>query len=778
MKSLRIRGGQHQRAYDEACKIIESLRYGEDVSHKMTKHGETRIAHVVKYDISNDAHRLVTVHSDNCIYLIFVGTHEETERWLDRNRGLQISASKEGKKITVTHVTQESPESWRALPQPPPGSYTDANECYFARVPGMHLDEWIKKPFLLRSLAKWNEDTTDDEIEEALALLAESDKDTANLFFDLICELRENKIDAAIARLEESQFKAVAVQQDSALEEDALQSVNNADQLLQLSNLTQEEVRRLFSPDEFEKWMLFLHPEQKRIVEADYDRPVVLTGVSGSGKTCVLVHRARRLARKYPGERIGILTLNRSLARLINNLVEALCTPEERENIHVCAFYDYFKQLVQVFGPAQYLKQLSDLAQGHDHEPHILRAIHQVQPSTFANHFDPKSGETIEDTWDIFVDQPHVATQIAYLSNHLRAYQQSLSAKQYLKEEFSLIRSSFATPSRLKGYPDFDRAGRAIPFPKKQRIRILQLLLVWEEVMLSGGMLDELGLTLALLPERPQLRELPQSSRFRCLLIDEFQDFSTLDLGLLRLIPTDSENGLFVAGDPVQKVHVKSLKMASVGLDILSAVRERITKNYRNSRQILKAASLLANHYGSMARKQDEDIELLDPELAVRETARPFVVQVTTAREQDEAWRIATECLGTGGSVPWSVTIVTASPSAISVADILAAKPTELQLKAERISGDYSRKRDSITVGEISEIKGFEFTVVIIVGCGSETLPNPTACHDEGWREALHFYVAMTRARDNLFLLHSGRPSEFLDVMRSELDFTTNPVIK
>jgi len=389
MKSLRKRGGQHQRAYDEACKIIESLRYGEDVSNKITNHGENRIAHVVKYDISNDAHRLVTVHSENCIYLLFVGAHEETDRWLDRNRGLQISASKEGKKITVTHVTQEPPESWRDIPQPAPGTDTDANEPYFKRLPGLNLEEWVAQPFLRRTMACWNEDTSDADIEETLAFLSQSEPESANLFFDIICELREGKGDAALARLEAAQAKAVAVQQDSVLEVEALNSLNNTDQLRQLSGMSMDDVKKLF--DDFERWMLFLHPEQQRIVDADFDRPVVLTGVSGSGKTCVLVHRARRLAQKYPGERIGVLTLNRSLARLISNMVDGLCTPEERANIHVCAFYDYFKELVEIFGPQKYLEQLALLAKGHEHESHILTAIRQVRRTFFLTAFASRS---------------------------------------------------------------------------------------------------------------------------------------------------------------------------------------------------------------------------------------------------------------------------------------------------------------------------------------------------------------------------------------------------
>ncbi len=47
--------------------------------------------------------------------------------------------------------------------------------------------------------------------------------------------------------------------------------------------------------------------------------------------------------------------------------------------------------------------------------------------------------------------------------------------------------------------------------------------------------------------------ELPKHMRYRCVLVDEFQDFSTLDLNLLLRIPTERSNGLFLAGDVARK---------------------------------------------------------------------------------------------------------------------------------------------------------------------------------------------------------------------------------
>lgn len=766
MLKLRGQGGVGQRAYAEAARIITSLRYGVDELNKLTNHGESRIKSCRKYDLPG-AHRLVTVQTDGFIYLLFVGDHQEVDRWLDHHRGLVITANKDTRRLSVTYVTEEVER--RPVPQQDFAKATDENVPYLKRLKGFDISEFVPQGFYARQLLSINEDTGDDEIQEFMEALIAWDAQIGNLMFDVVCLLRTGNTEGAHARIEQFRGKALPVQNDAVLEEQALASTVNSDAAVVLSRVSEETVKRLFEPDRFQDWMIWLHPEQERIAKADYDKATVLTGVSGSGKTCVIVHRARHLASKYPGQRIGVLTLNRSLSRLIQNLVNDLCSEDERQNIVVMAFYDYFKFLVEHFGPQQYLAHLADLAKSHRHAVHIRRAIEQVDAARFAREFDPLSGETLQDTWDLFIDQPQTRAGLGLFSAHLHAHQKSIDAKRYLQEEFSLVRSAVSVVSRKNDYLEMDRAGRAVRFPKRIRSLVLDLLLLFEETMLTGGILDELSLTQALLPSRSKLRDLPDSMRFRCLLVDEYQDFSTLDLSLLRLIPTSSENGLFLAGDPVQRVLVKSLKMSAVGLDIISSTRERITKNYRNSKQILQAAALLANQYVEKANSQGEDVELLDPELAVRETCSPVALQVKVGHELEAAWRLAVECLGAKSAVPWSVNIATACPAVISVDDIIKAQPENCPCKVDRITGDYTRARDTLTVGTVSDVKGFEFSMIILVGCGKNSLPTPGHCADEAWREALRLYVAMTRGRDQVYLVYSGEPSEFLEAMRPAL---------
>ncbi|MBB5353823.1 hypothetical protein HNR46_004087 [Haloferula luteola] len=765
MIRLRHRGGASQRAFDEACRIIKCLELEADVTNKLTKHGESRIDHCIKYDISNDHHRLVTVHSNHFIYLLFVGSHDETEKWLDRNRGFTVTCNPKTRRIAITHVTREEP---RAIPKVDMGKLTEANKPYLERI-GVDPTEYVSQRLLVRALSGVDDETSDEELAILIEDLSDVDKTIANLMLDLIFEVREGNLDSAKTRLEQHHAEAVAIQDAEELEQAAVSDVTNSESLMNLTGLDEEQLKDLFSPGKFHKWMLFLNPEQKRVAEADYDRPTVLTGVSGSGKTCVLVHRARNLARKYPGERIGVITLSRSLTRLIDNLITQLCTPEERANIHVMAFYDYFTTLVDHFGPEAELAQLRELAEQHDERDEIVRVIDRVDPKTYAREFAVRSGETLADTWELYCDQDSVRTLLTYFRDHLYKYDDWVDSRKYLRDEFSLVRSAVPTSNRVNGYMELERHGRAIRFTDAVKKRVLDLLLLWEETMLHGGMLDELGLTLALVPHLTELKTLPPEMRFRCLLIDEYQDLSTRDLALLRLIPTAGENGFFLTGDTVQRVMVKDLRLGAVGLDIISSTRERILKNYRNSRQILEAASYLANIYGREAKELGEDIEVLDPELAVRETSYPVAEQCRPGDEVARAWEYARECLQPDTAVPWSICIVTASPEEISPADIIAACPADFPVKAGQITGDYVEKKDTLSVASMADVKGFEFSLVLIVGCGEGTLPSKGSCERESWREALRLYVAMTRARDEVRLFYAGAPSKFLTAMNKGL---------
>ena len=100
----------HQKGmYTNAVQEVEALRSRiydglteQDVFRglKTTNFGESRIAHCMKYDLQGRA-RLVTVVNNGACILLFAGTHDDADRWLDSNKGMQFVGTKTGSGVTL-----------------------------------------------------------------------------------------------------------------------------------------------------------------------------------------------------------------------------------------------------------------------------------------------------------------------------------------------------------------------------------------------------------------------------------------------------------------------------------------------------------------------------------------------------------------------------------------------------------------------------------------------------------------------------------------------------
>lgn len=97
LRNLFQSGGIYQKAATKVQAIIGRAHLGEDpfLGIRLTKHGETRIPHCIKYDLE-DFCRLITVRDSGCCAFLFVGNHNDCDRWIDRNRGFRLTAT--GKK--------------------------------------------------------------------------------------------------------------------------------------------------------------------------------------------------------------------------------------------------------------------------------------------------------------------------------------------------------------------------------------------------------------------------------------------------------------------------------------------------------------------------------------------------------------------------------------------------------------------------------------------------------------------------------------------------------
>ena len=89
----------------------------------------------------------------------------------------------------------------------------------------------------------------------------------------------------------------------------------------------------------WEKWTVFLHPDQRELVERDYTGPARVSGSAGTGKTIVALHRAVHLARAHPDARVLLTTFSDTLASALQTKLKRLLGNEPRlaERIDVYA---------------------------------------------------------------------------------------------------------------------------------------------------------------------------------------------------------------------------------------------------------------------------------------------------------------------------------------------------------------------------------------------------------------------------------------------------------
>jgi mRNA-degrading endonuclease RelE of RelBE toxin-antitoxin system len=80
----------------------------------------------------------------------------------------------------------------------------------------------------------------------------------------------------------------------------------------------------------WEKWTVFLHPAQRRLVERHYSGPARVGGSAGTGKTIVALHRAVYLARTYPTTRVLLTTFSDALANMLRSRLRVLIGNQPR----------------------------------------------------------------------------------------------------------------------------------------------------------------------------------------------------------------------------------------------------------------------------------------------------------------------------------------------------------------------------------------------------------------------------------------------------------------
>ncbi len=238
-------------------------------------------------------------------------------------------------------------------------------------------------------------------------------------------------------------------------------------------------------------------------------------------------------------------------------------------------------------------------------------------------------------------------------------------------------------------------------------------------------------------------------NRFDYILVDEFQDTSENNFRLLKLLLPSISPNLFVVGDDWQSIY--GFRDARVEYTVRmkryfpNVTLYKLRKNYRSRKEIVSLSNRFIRRNRFRTRKR-----------------------IVSSR-------------GRGGRIV-SIGVQSLAEECRTIQNIVKGEREHAEtiavLYRNNWQGNYIRDRltdshqhcgNEVVMMTIHSSKGLEFHTVIIAGVMDEILPDRSSDLEE---ERRLFYVALTRAKEQLFILYHRNPDDTLPRFALELGFS------
>jgi superfamily I DNA/RNA helicase/mRNA-degrading endonuclease RelE of RelBE toxin-antitoxin system len=466
-----------------------------------------------------------------------------------------------------------------------------------------------------------------------------------------------------------------------------------------------------------EKWRVFLHPTQRKIVERNWNGPVRVLGEAGTGKTVAAMHRAKWLVREaFPGNKDWILftTFTKNLAADIQENLRTICSTEELNRIEVVNLDKWVSDFLKRCGYS------STIVYSDQTEPLWELAL-TVAPD------DPAFPAT------------------------------------FYREEWENV----LQPQEVTTFPEYcqaSRKGRGMPLNRKARKAIWP---VFEEYRLQ---LSEHGWREpddAMRDVRHILEAQNISLPYSSLVVDEAQDMGTQAFKLLRQMVPEGANDLFIVGDGHQRIYRHKVVLGRCGIKIIGRSR-KLRVNYRTTEEtrrwatgILEGVSIDDLDDGqdstkgttSLLRGDDPVIKHFDS----FDQECQFLIDLAEKKEQEGT--LSSTCL------------VARTHSKLK-RYTQALQQRGIAIYPVKTSAAEDRNASGLRLATMHRVKGLEFDTIIIAGANEGDMPLKNALEstddhaereDREFRERALFYVAATRAKKEVVVTSFGRKSVFLE---------------
>lgn len=630
---------------------------------------------------------IIGILDGNTYSLLYVADHEEAYRWGMSKRFVWNEHTQACQLISV----EEKADDFT------PSSLPEIENTFFTGVPEEKLlkigipQEAIGRVMSIKSLDDL------DALEPILPIDA---------YENLFNIMDGANIDDVISSIEEGQAHE---------NEDKLLSDNNKRRFVEITD--DDELQRIIDQG-MDKWQIFLHPSQRKLVDAEYKGTMKVSGGAGTGKTIAAIHRLKYLCQK-PDAKVLFTTYTKTLRINLADSIIKLGVPSNKYTLN-----NIDRVLLDVAKAYKIKDGYNVLDYSGDEESlKLWREVLETEVTEFDEQF----------LYDEYIDV------IVYYGNN--------DVKEYMMQP---------------------RVGRNKALNRKQRIEIWKLVEKYVALKQERKVVDRLEL----FNETTNYLNENNIHQYTNVIADEFQDFSNPELKFLRALVAEGENDLFLVGDPIQRIYTgRKMNFGAAGINVRGIRSKKLKINYRTTEPIKRVAVgvIKGVDYDDLDGGKESTkgyVSLIHDGVAPQ---YKIVSDANAEVEQVIEW--LNECLDNGIKLS---EICIAAPSMQLLKGIqtrLHRDGTEYRvLKGEQKQGS----TNGVDLCTFHSLKGLEYRVIILTDVNERNLPSKetegypfSGMDNASKKEFLSakrslLYVAITRARQLVYMVGFGEPTELL----------------
>ncbi|WP_284981232.1 3'-5' exonuclease [Arthrobacter sp. efr-133-TYG-118] len=499
-----------------------------------------------------------------------------------------------------------------------------------------------------------------------------------------------------------------------------------------------DELKKVIEGGDFDSWRTFLHPEQRVYSERHYNGSFRLSGGAGTGKTVVLLHRARALSKADPAARVVLTTFTTTLAESLETGLSKLDADLPRASKPGAAGI-------------------------------YVAGVDALVNKVFRASSEPEQRQSMKDLFGLEVAAPgkildadHARQQWeSVLGDVDHDLETELANPTFLQQEYETV----VLPNFISDKDDYlkvPRAGRGTALNRAKRIAVWKIIegyRYYNRIEMHATFVEMAHLAALVLRKRGENGTARLADH---VLIDEAQDLHAGHWLFLRELVQQGPDDLFIAEDSHQRIYGQKVPLSRFGIGIVGRSR-RLTLNYRTTQQNLAyAVALLKGVPVTDIEGSEESINgytssRIGPP-PQEQGAASYVEELDNLSNTLRDWQDEGVPLETVGI------LVRANFQIGKVITGLNERGLEARIAGSAAAGG------APSVMTMHRSKGMEFTRVVLFGMSDQSMPAayqlknlaPAEQADALLRERSLLYVAATRARDGLVVSWSGKPSELL----------------